>query len=104
MSDITQPDAPTQVIDLNQSAEELAEVIRDAPVIFKETKSGYKTTEFWAALVAVLVPLLAGVPEKLLVPLLAVITAAYTVSRGLAKVGVPAESVPVVPPVEVPAT
>lgn len=93
---------PTQPYDLPVVSNELTEIIRDVPVIIKETKSGYKTTEFWTSIVAVLVPLLAGAPEKLMIPLVGAIGIAYTISRGIAKHGTPAAITPAVAPEPLP--
>ena len=55
------------------------------------SKPGYKTTEFWASLLAALAGILGQVsgilPSPWGVVLAALGTAAYTISRGLAKSG-----------------
>ena len=62
-----------------------------------ETKPGYKTTEFWLTVVANIVIALdlAGawtyVPNRYAVVAGAIVNAAYAVSRGQAKQGVPYE-------------
>lgn len=66
--------------------------IEELPVLFKETKEGYKTTEFWSAVVVSLLTVLGAipVPEKFQGVVVGVLSAAYAVSRGLAKKGIPA--------------
>jgi hypothetical protein len=93
---------PTHPVDFEESATEIGELVRDVPVIIQETKEGYKTSEFWASIAAAIIPLLAGVPEKFYVPLLGAITVAYTLSRGLAKRGVPASVTPAEAPQPLP--
>lgn len=60
---------------------------RDIPNIIQETKPGYKSTEFYASVAAVIADLGLEVStkEKLL---LSGIVAVYTIARGLAKNGV----------------
>lgn len=59
-----------------------------------ETKPGYLTTEFWVSIISGLylffntTGVLDQIPNKYSGLLLALITAAYTVSRGIAKQGV----------------
>jgi hypothetical protein len=59
----------------------------DAAPLVKETKSGYKTTEFWAAIAAVASTLILnlGTQNKYIIAGLAGI---YAVARGIAKAGV----------------
>lgn len=69
----------------------------DAVAAFKETKSGYKTTEFWAAGAGLLAINLNGVvmslPDKWQLVGTSVIIGLYALSRGLAKIGIPAAGV-----------
>lgn len=60
--------------------------------IITESKAGYKTTEFWVGVVVSLLTLLgtAPVPDKAKGIILGVIAAAYAISRGIAKQGIPA--------------
>ena len=59
--------------------------------IVKETKTGYKTTEFWIALGVSLLTVLDGIPlpEKYEAIVVGAITAVYIISRGVAKQGIP---------------
>lgn len=71
-------------------------VIDSLPEVIRESKAGYKTTEFWMTIATVLCSLLAGLPEKYgaIVTLGAV--GSYTLSRGIAKKGIPHIEVPAV--------
>lgn len=64
------------------------------PAIIKETKAGYKTTEFWLAVIGLLIVNLNGLvmtlPDKYQAIATAAIAAFYAVSRGQAKSGIPA--------------
>lgn len=63
----------------------------ELPVIFKEAKAGYKTTEFWLTVLTVillnvnLIPL----PDSWQGIASAALVVVYAISRGLAKKGVP---------------
>lgn len=64
----------------------------DIPAVIKETKEGYKTTEFWLTIVTVLLTQL----QVLHLPgrygdtiATAAAVVAYIVSRGVAKTGIP---------------
>lgn len=59
--------------------------------IVSESKKGYKTTEFWVAIVVSLLTVLDGIPlpEKFEGALVGALGVAYAISRGLAKQGVP---------------
>lgn len=63
---------------------------------FKETKAGYKTTEFWASAAGLAALNLNGLvltlPDKWQAIGSVVIVGLYAISRGLAKNGVPAAS------------
>lgn len=67
------------------------EYIADFPAVVKESKSGYKTTEFWLTVITSLMVVVDGVPlpEKFEGVVIAVLGAAYALSRGLAKKGIP---------------
>lgn len=69
------------------------------PEVVKETKEGYKTTEFWVAVVTSVLTVVGTipVPEKFQGVVVAALGIAYALSRGLAKKGIPAE-VPVLLP------
>lgn len=60
-------------------------------VIVKETKAGYKTTEFYVALGASVLTILEAypVPDNIKGIIVGAIAAIYVISRGLAKQGVP---------------
>lgn len=74
--------------DLKLAEHDLATLVEQAPVVYKETKAGYKTTEFWGATVAAVLDVVTQIPfhDKLV---LTIITALYALARGLAKQGVP---------------
>jgi hypothetical protein len=68
-------------------------VLNQVPTVIQETKAGYKTTEFWSAVVVSLLTLVGTIPvpansKGLVVGGLAAI---YSVARGIAKQGIPAE-------------
>lgn len=64
--------------------------------IITESKAGYKTTEFWVTIVVSLFAVVdpASLPDWAQTALLGVAAAAYAVSRGLAKAGIPHVDVP----------
>jgi hypothetical protein len=68
--------------------EDLAKLPRGILPLIQETKVGYKTTEFWGAIGAVVVTFLNEVTTKEKV-IVGVIASAYAVARGIAKNGVP---------------
>jgi hypothetical protein len=71
-------------------AGELSDVYSDVVPIVKETKEGYKTTEFWlVALTGVLINVQPAVPEKWQAILTAALAGLYALARGHAKSGVP---------------
>lgn len=74
------------------------EVISDIAPVIKETKEGWKTTEFWltvAGLVAVnLNDVVMTLPDKYQAIGSAVLVGLYAVSRGSAKKGIPAVEAP----------
>jgi hypothetical protein len=65
-------------------------VYTDTSAVVKEAKAGYKTTEFWLTTVLAVLTLLGTfpLPGKFEAVVAGALTAAYTVSRGLAKAGV----------------
>jgi len=71
-----------------QDFEELQEAV---PVIVKETKAGYKTTEFWATVVTILAVNFGAtpLPDSKEGYVSAALVAIYALARGLAKKGVP---------------
>ena len=77
------------------------EVVHDLPAAIKETRAGYKTTEFWLAIAGVVALNLNGVimtlPDKYQALGTAVIAGLYAISRGQAKSGVPAIETPDAP-------
>lgn len=70
---------------------ETRETVEDLPKVIKETKAGYKTTEFWAVIAAALTVAFTDVPlpddTKGLV--LAALAGVYAAARALSKKGVP---------------
>jgi hypothetical protein len=68
--------------------------------IITETKTGYKTTEFWVTVIVSLFAVVdpASLPDWAQGGLLAIATGAYAISRGLAKQGIPNVEETVVPP------
>lgn len=78
-----------QNVDTNTDA--LTGAIETLPLIVEESKAGYKTTEFWVAVVISLLTVLNGIPlpDKYEGLVVAGLGAAYAISRGLAKKGVP---------------
>jgi hypothetical protein len=75
--------------DMGPSAVE--DAIDALPLLIKEAGEGYKTTEFWLTVVISLLTLLNVVPlpDKYEGIVVAALGAAYAISRGLAKKGVP---------------
>lgn len=66
----------------------LEQDIHSIPAVVKETKSGYKTTEFWASAAIAVLDVVSQIPtkDKLVATLIVV---GYSIARGLAKAGVP---------------
>lgn len=98
MTDTTQ--VTDTVADVAKDAQALAitnefhTLAADAPVLFKETKAGYKTTEFWVALVGAAAVQLSvlDIPGKYGKTITTgALLVAYILSRGAAKSGVPVE-------------
>jgi hypothetical protein len=67
---------------------DVQELIKDASPLLKETKTGYKTTEFWGAIAAVIADLGTDISSKNKL-IVSGIAALYALARGLAKSGVP---------------
>ncbi len=78
--------------------DQIEDLFSELPVIFKESKAGYKTTEFWLTVLTVillnvnLIPL----PDSWQGIASAALVVVYAISRGLAKKGVP-DAEPVTP-------
>lgn len=70
---------------------EIADVEADARLVVKETKKGYKTTEFWLTILGSLAVVFNGVPlpESKEGYVVAALVGLYAVARGLAKKGIP---------------
>lgn len=76
--------------DQQHFSDELHEVYSDVVPLVKETKEGYKTTEFWlTAVVGVLINIQPAVPEKWQAILTAALAGLYALARGHAKSGIP---------------
>lgn len=79
----------------------LSEILADVEPVIKETRAGYKTTEFWGTLAGLAALNLNGVimtlPDKWQAIGSAAIIGLYAISRGLAKKGIPAIEVAKVP-------
>lgn len=75
--------------DTNPTPEEFSEA---ASVVVKETKAGYRTTEFWITVITSLAVAFDGIPapESFEGFILAGLAGFYAISRGFAKKGVPA--------------
>lgn len=69
------------------TATPLEDDIHSIPLVVKETKAGYKTTEFWASVAIAALDVASQIPtkDKLVAT---VIVAAYSIARGFAKAGV----------------
>ena len=72
-------------------AREERDLFESGALLLTEAKSGYKTTEFWTALVgSALINLnVIPLPDRFKGWVTAGLLAAYAISRGLAKAGVP---------------
>lgn len=72
--------------------DQVAEVIGG---VIKESKAGFKTTEFWLAIVIAGLVVLDGIPlpEKFEGVVVTALGIAYAISRGLAKHGIPSVEV-----------
>lgn len=68
----------------------------DLPPLVRESKAGYKTTEFWGAVAAAVTDVSTTLPASDKVALLA-LSGVYAVARGIAKNGIPFISAPGAP-------
>lgn len=71
--------------------------VEAAEVVIRESKAGWRTTEFWVTVIASLAVVFNGIPapESKEGYIAAALAGLYAVSRGLAKKGVPVvETVP----------
>jgi len=68
----------------------------DLPPLIKESKAGWKTTEFWAGIAAALNDVISTLPPTDKVALTG-LAAVYAVARGIAKNGIPFVSSPGAP-------
>ncbi len=84
---VTDPTEPHQLPDVDA----IQDVIGTLPDIVKESKLGYKTTEFWLTLCTSVLVLLDGIPlpEKWEGIVAGALVALYALSRGIAKSGNP---------------
>lgn len=76
---------------------EVVEFVESLPDVVKEAKSGYKTTEFWLALVGIVATQLSVLElpgEHGQTIATVAIAVAYILSRGVAKAGVPSIPAP----------
>jgi hypothetical protein len=90
MSDQFEPlPKPDDYVGNAPDTDALEGVLEAFPEVIKESKAGYKTTEFWVTIAGSAAALLGAVPEKYQPIVLAVLGGAYAISRGLAKKGVP---------------
>lgn len=74
-----------------KTTEVVQNVVDNLPSVISETRKGYKTTEFWLTILSVVAVNLDAipVPDKYKPVVSALVVAAYTISRGIAKKGVP---------------
>lgn len=79
--------APT-LVNLETAGAEVAAVVGDAPAIIEETRRGYKTSEFYASVATVAADLGLDISDKTKL-IISGIVAVYTLSRSIAKHGVP---------------
>jgi hypothetical protein len=99
-------DEQTQVLeDVAADAKAVAQdpevhtLVADVPTVIKETKAGWKTTEFWLTIAGLAAVNLNGViltlPDRYQAIASAVLAGLYALSRGQAKKGIPAVEAPV---------
>lgn len=92
-TDSVQTDTPVVVNQtINNADTDATEGLIEAlPYVVAETKKGYRTSEFWITIVGSLLVVLDGIPlpEKYEGAVAGLIGAAYIISRGIAKKGVP---------------
>ena len=92
IQEATMADGPTTVVENVEQADFDTTNLEPAiNAIVKETKTGYKTTEFWVAIAVSLLTVVDGIPmpEKYEAIVVGAITAVYIISRGVAKQGIP---------------
>lgn len=83
---------PVVVQQFNNDQPEATEALIEAlPLIVEETRKGWRTSEFWVAIVLTGLTVLDGIPlpEKYEGVVAGAIGLAYIISRGVAKKGVP---------------
>lgn len=89
---------PTTYVDDSapQDQTSVDEVLALLPLLFKEAKEGYKTTEFWFSIAVVVLTWVDAIPlpDKYEGAVAFLAAAVYAISRGLAKKGVPAPADP----------
>lgn len=103
MSDQTvQTDTPVVVNQNVFDTPETRELVESIPTLVRESKAGYKTTEFWVGIILSLLVVLDGIPlpDKYEGVVAAALGAAYILSRGIAKKGVPVVEVVDTPAVQ----
>lgn len=84
--------SPVELPATQHMSDDLASVINDMAPVVKETKAGYKTTEFWIAIVGIVLAQLSvlHLPGKYGETITtAALAVGYLLSRGFAKAGVP---------------
>lgn len=83
-----------------EQVQQIEDLFAEVPVLVKESKVGYKTTEFWLTVVtAILLNVnLIPLPDSWQGIATAALVVVYAISRGLAKKGVPDSEVAVVQP------
>lgn len=83
-----------------EQIQQIEDLFAEIPVLVKESKVGYKTTEFWLTLLtAILLNVnLIPLPDSWQGIATAALVVVYAISRGLAKKGIPDSSVAVVQP------
>jgi hypothetical protein len=96
MSDVFEPVPKPADYQPAAGMETINEVIADVPMIVKESKAGYKTSEFWLTIAISAFTLLNGIPmpEKYEGFVIAAMGGLYALSRGLAKKGIAHIEVP----------
>lgn len=87
---VNAPEAQHVVVNQDQ----LEGVLEAIPVLYEETRKGWKTTEFWLTVASLVAVNASGVvmtlPDKYQAIASAIIGGLYVVSRGVAKKGVAA--------------
>lgn len=91
-TDTVQTDAPVVVNQTVNTDTDATEAFLEAlPYVVEESRKGYKTSEFWVAIVLTGLTVLDGIPlpEKYEGVVAGAIGLAYIISRGIAKKGIP---------------